>query len=145
MGCPTHDEPRAVFSAIVEAWLEPILWSREPMPATERQWAFLKELGHVPGSADLARSVASAWIKHYLSLRAAERLEVLALQAGDQVYCERLFTDPQTGEITEAGDVVTVSSIGATGLVYLRGGNGKCAWPGSVRALGQRPRLVTHL
>jgi hypothetical protein len=133
VGCPFGDEPRGVFSAIIEAWLEPILWSREPLPATERQWAFLRELGHVSTFQNLVRPVASAWIEHYLSLRTAERLEALEVQAGDHLYRELSFTDPDTGEITSLGDVVTVSSIGANGLVYFRGGNGKCAWPGNLR------------
>jgi hypothetical protein len=135
MGCPYGDEPRSVFSAIIEAWLEPILWSRDPLPATERQWAFLRELGHISASPDLVRPVGSAWIEHYLSIRTAESLETLELHAGDSVYRERSLTDPDTGEITRLDDVVTVSSIGANGLVYFRGGNGNCAWPGSLRAL----------
>ena len=135
LGCPLGNEPRDVLAASIEAWLEPALWGRSPLPVTERQWAFLRELGHVAGERGLVRPVASAWIQHYLSLRTAEGLESLGLRAGQRVHIDRKFTDPDTGEITSINDEGTVSSIGANGLVYFRGGNGKCAWPGNLRRL----------
>ena len=135
LGYPFGNEPRDVLAASIEAWLEPALWGRSPPPATERQLAFLRGLGHVAGECGLVRPVASAWIQHYLSLRTAEGLESLGLRAGQRIHIERQFTDPDTGEISSFNDEGTVSSIGANGLVYFRGGNGKCAWPGDLRRL----------
>lgn len=133
VGCPHHDEPRAVLTAVVEDWLRPLLHGQEPLPATERQLAFLRSLGHSHADTGMHRSVASAWIDHYLAKRTASALETLELKAGDLVHHEHLYADPETGEITDLGGLVTVSSIGSNGLVYFRGGNGRCGWPVNLR------------
>ena len=91
--------------------------------------AFLEELGHPREVAGLSRSVASAWIEHYLSVRAARALEELRLRAGDVVDHEHRHVDPTTGEMHVWFQRQTVSSIGRNGLVYFRGGNAQCGWP----------------
>ena len=75
------------------------------------------------------RTVASAWIDHYLSLQTAQALEALQPRTGDEVHHRHDYIDPATGEEVDLGGTVTVSSIGSNGLVYFRGGNGQCGWP----------------
>lgn len=135
LDCPHDDEPRGVLTAVIEDWLRPVLHAEDSLLATERQLAFLGELGHVNASPEMHRTVASAWIDHYLSLRTADALEDLRLKAGDQLHRQHNYVDPSTGEVTNLGETVTVSSIGSNGLVYFRGGNGKCGWPANLRRI----------
>ena len=79
--------------------------------------------------------VASAWIDYYLILRSVAALEELRLEAGDRVARLHSVTDPTSGEVHEYEDQLTVSSIGADGLVYFKGGNGQCAHPHRLRRL----------
>lgn len=123
------DEPRAVFAAAIEAWLRPTIWQKAPDPATERQLAFLDKLGHTQVMAGLSRSVASAWIEHYLAIRTTRALKDLHLKAGDVVDHEHTHVDPTSGATHAWMQRQTVSSIGQNGLVYFRGGNGQCGWP----------------
>ena len=135
IGIRHDDEPRAVLAAAIEAFLRPTIWQERPKTATERQLAFLDELGHMAEMAELPRSVASAWIEHYLSLRTARELRKLRLRAGDVVDHEHRHVDPTTGELRVWSQEQTVSSIGGSGLVYFRGGNGQCSWPSHLRRL----------
>lgn len=137
LGVQYSGQPRAVFSAVIEAWLQPTLWLKRPLPATDRQVDFLEQLGHHDDSGSLLRPVASAWIDHYLSLRTATDLEALKPRRGDRLHYENLAAHPETGEVIDLGGEVTVSSIGARGLVYFRGGNGRCGWPGKVRHISR--------
>jgi hypothetical protein len=77
----------------------------------------------------LSKSLASAWINHYLAVRNADRLQELRLARGDRVVHQRTWVDHSTGELNNWSDRHVVSSIGARGLVYFKGGNGKCGWP----------------
>ena len=124
------NEPYSVVAAIIEAHLKPKIWGLEEAPATHRQLAYLHELAgsHFMQKA-LSISVASAWIQHYLGSRTSKRLRELKLKAGDEVVMARVFPDPLTSIPIEWVDEFTVSSIGANGLVYFKGGNGKCGWP----------------
>lgn len=129
LGCPHEAEPHGVLCAIVEDWLRPVLYGESSPLATERQLAYLASLGDTNVEPGMHRPVASAWIDHYLALGSAQALECLELVSGDQVHLKNDYIDPGTGEITDLGGTFTVSSIGSNGLVYFRGGNGKCAWP----------------
>jgi len=126
-------EPRVVFAAAIEAWLHPAIRQEQPKPATGRQLSFLDELGHEHEVAGLSRSVASAWIQHYLSVRTARALNELQLSAGDLIDQEHRHVDPTTGQLRVWFQKQTVSSIGRNGLVYFRGGNGRCGWPTQLR------------
>jgi hypothetical protein len=43
------------------------------------------------------------------------------------------WTDTATGEVRTYEDELVVSSVGADGLVYFKGGNGPCAHPHRLR------------
>lgn len=75
-----------------------------------------------------SRAEISAWIDHYLSLATADALEKLALKRGDAIRV-RYQSDIQESPFYWSG---VASSIGSQGLVYFKGGNGKCAWPRSI-------------
>lgn len=135
LGCSHDDEHHRVLCTIVEDWLRPLLHSESSPLATERQLAYLANLGHTNIERGMHRSVASAWIDHYLALGSVQALQRLKLVSGDEVHLENGFVDPGTGEFADIGGIFTVSSIGANGLVYFRGGNGKCAWPTKLRTI----------
>ena len=135
VGCPFDNEPSGVLTAIIECWLRPVLYTEDPLPATDRQLEYSDKLGHAQVGREMHRSVASAWIDHYLSLRTADALESLRLKAGDRVHRQHEYADPSTGEVTSLDRSFTVSSIGSNGLVYFRGGNGQCGWPSNLRRI----------
>lgn len=132
LGCLHDGEPHGVLCAIVEDRLRPTLYGRISPMATEKQLAYLFHLGHSHIDPGMSRTVASAWINHYLAVESAQALVRLGLTSGDRVYVENDYVDPITGEVIGMRDEFTVSSIGANGLVYFRGGNGKCAWPAAL-------------
>jgi hypothetical protein len=137
----TGMEPMGVTAVMLEEHLEPLIWGRVPEPATDRQRVFLAELGSDEAdNALLTKQVASAWIGHWLAVRTATCLRHLVLVRGDAVIKRTLWRNPQDGRLHEALDYVMVSSIGADGLVYFRGGNGQCGWPSSL----MRPPMGSH-
>jgi hypothetical protein len=128
------DLPRGVAAVMLEEHLRPRIWgllSGKVELATEKQLKFLEAIAHDRAwkRVSLSKHVASAWIDHYLTVRNAEVLRELRLRAGDRVVHERTWVDHNTGELQAWSDCYVVSSIGARGLVYFKGGNGKCAWP----------------
>lgn len=76
--------------------------------------------------------MASAWIDYYLTARNARRLRELMLVSGRKVTKTETWVNPATGELQSLASDYIVSSIGASGLVYFKGGNGQCAWPSAV-------------
>ena len=136
----TGREPHNVVAVLLEDHLKPSIWGSTPDSASDRQRAFLQTLGATGAEQpDLSKAVASAWIDHHLSLRTIESLRALRIVTGDKVIKRSIWTDPTTGELHEATYGFTVSSIGRDGLVYFRGGNGKCGWPSSLtRATSQQ-------
>ena len=129
LGCPHNGEPHGVMCAIVEEWLRPVLYGNSSPPATEKQLAYLVSLGHPKVESVIPRPVASAWIEYYQSIHSANALTHLKLASGDRVRFKGDHVEPSAGEVSGIGRGYTVSSIGESGLVYFRGGNGKCAWP----------------
>ena len=130
-----EDVPRAVASVLLEDFLRPMVWGEAPDPATDKQRAFLVQLGaiDVAADADLSKAAGSAWIDHCLSLQNQQSLRDLRLARGDQVLKRWTSRDPASGIATEFLDHCVVSSIGTNGLVYFKGGNGKCGWPSSLQ------------
>ena len=131
------DLPRGVAAAMLEEHLHPSIWgarAQKPSPATLKQREFLEAIANDRSfePVSLSKSLASAWIEHYLSVRTAESLEKLQLRAGDQVTHQPKMVDYDTGELRTWSDRYVVSSIGARGLVYFKGGNGKCGWPANL-------------
>ena len=130
------DEPHCVSGALLDDYLRPLIWSTESEPATDSQRRFLSELGGVHATdPELTKSVASAWIDHQLCLRTIASLNSLALTSGDAVIRRRSWRNPELGKIVESLDYFVVSSIGTSGLVYFKGGNGACGWPFSLRRI----------
>jgi hypothetical protein len=129
------DVPRSVTSVLLEDHLRPTVWGDEPELATEKQRAFLARLGatDVAADADLSKAAASAWIDYRFTLQTIRHLKELRLVSGDQVVKWHAWRDPESGETMEFEDQHVVSSIGVDGLVYFKGGNGKCGWPSSLR------------
>lgn len=132
LGVPHDGEPFAVTAALLEDSLRPAIRREIPPSATPRQLEFLAELGHPESAPSMTRGVASAWIEHYLARRTATRLRELRLRAGETVTCAKRYVDEETGEMYEDRREATVSSIGANGLVYFKGGNGRCGWPSDI-------------
>jgi hypothetical protein len=77
--------------------------------------------------------VASAWITYYLALRSIDFLSALRIESGDVVMRRHEWTDAIDGTDRTYENKVIVSSIGADGLVYFKGGNGQCAHPHRLR------------
>ncbi len=134
------DLPRGVAAAILEESVRPHIAgastraSTAKLAPTERQLAFLNEIAHddIWARAPLNRGTASAWIGHFLGERNARRLREMKLARGDRVTKATTWVDEATGELHESSQEYEVSSIGANGLVYFRGGNGQCGWPSSL-------------
>lgn len=60
--------PRGVVAVLLEEYLQPLIWGGESERATDRQRAFLVELGsRVADDAGLTKRTASAWIQHHLA------------------------------------------------------------------------------
>jgi hypothetical protein len=133
IGLPLDPElPLTVAASLLDEHLHPTIWASNRhvrRPASSKQLEFLSSLAPELDAAAMTVSEASAWIDHFLSLRTIAALETLQLRAGDEVNQTVVFADPATGEVQDAEWPATVSSIGANGLVYFKGGNGKCAWP----------------
>lgn len=123
-------EPHGVVAVLLEDHLRPAIWGLEVEPATDRQRSFLSELGSPAAvQTHLSKSAASAWIDYQLSLQTLGCLRALRLVAGDEVIKMHTWTDRVSGEIHHFNDRFIVSSVGANGLVYFKGGNGRCGWP----------------
>jgi hypothetical protein len=134
-------EPMGVAAVMLEEHLQPLIWAKVPEPASDRQRAFLAELGSDEAdNARLTKQVASAWIGHCLAVRTVHCLRHLVLVRGDAVIKRTLWRNPEDGRLHETLDYMVISSIGADGLVYFRGGNGQCGWPSSL----MRPPVGSH-
>lgn len=143
IGLKLSNEPATVAIALIEAFLRPALYGNSASLATPKQSAFLASLGHKPDSSDMPRSVASAWIDHYLSVRTLTSLRELKPKAGDLLRHSKDFVDPGTGEVETVETDVVVSSIGSTGRVYFKGGNSSSGWPRDLcRDLSSRPVFI---
>lgn len=127
--------PLGVVAARLEAFLGPKIrgTAGTPLPPTDSQVRFLLTLNPVFVLRGESRSEISAWIDHHLALATAEALEELKLRHGDAVRV-RYQVDPHESPFYWSG---VVSSIGSQGLVYFKGGNGKCAWPRSIELAPQ--------
>ena len=127
------DLPHGVAAGMLEDHLLPRIWAdpaRGAAPATEKQVAFLENISDERPwkRPPLTKRVASAWIDHYLTMRNAQRLRVLKIGSGDKVTKTEAWVNHLTGELQTLATDHIVSSIGASGLVYFKGGNGQCAW-----------------
>lgn len=107
-----------------------------PEPATVRQVQALRSLGsQLPESEALAKSVASAWIKHLLITATAHRLQELDVSADIALIITR---QPPLGGLRESmrtEEYAIVSAIGANGKVYFDDGI-TSAWPHRLRRAG---------
>lgn len=122
---------------MLEDHLLPRIWAdpaRQALPATQKQLAFLERIADQQSwkRSPLSKRVASAWIDHFLTKRNVQRLRELKLRSGDRVTKSETWANPLTGETQIRTADHVVSSIGASGLVYFKGGNGQCAWPSTV-------------
>ncbi len=127
----TGDEPRTVVAALLDDHLQPAIHGTHPKPATDRQRQFLAELGGPQADEpQLNRNIASAWIEHLLTLRTIEALIRLQPAKNDAVIARKVTNFE--GQTTESLYFHIISSIGADGLIYFKGGNGQCARAGRV-------------
>lgn len=134
------DLPRGVAATMLEEAVRPHIAGNSPeattvdLEPTERQMAFLNEIAHGEAwtRAPLNRRSASAWIGHFLAQRTARRLREMQLVRGDRVIKTSTWLNEATGELHDWSQEYEVSSIGANGLVYFRGGNGQCGWASSL-------------
>lgn len=139
-GCvlPRPLPPRIVTAAYLSDHLDARIAGDEASPiraVTPRQSAFLRSLVPLGASEPEAKTlgVASAWITYFLALRSIDCLSVLRIESGDVVLRRHDRTDTTSGAIHTYEDKMIVSSIGADGLVYFKGGNGQCAHPHRLR------------
>lgn len=138
----TGDEPRAVVAAKLEDHLTPAIHGVEPRRPSQRQLKFLASLradAPVPALTDLTLSSVSAWIDHFLGLRTLAALRDLELSQGDIVERRRRFRHAVTEEEMLSSDVLEVSSIRGDGLVFFKGGNGRCGWPSALSIIRRSP------
>jgi len=126
--------PLLIAAACLHSHLDPVIdGGRGPRPASDRQLSFLIALaGQDLADSNLSMRVASAWIDYYLTVRAIKRPEDLELDAGHEVIRSHDWT-AHDGEQHHYEDRMVVSSIGANGLVYFKGGNRQCAYPHRLR------------
>lgn len=99
---------------------------------TKKQIEFGKELG-IDVSKNSFR-VAIARIKDALTEKNLRAIEELQLVPGDQVVLTRWLNFNGISE--KLKEKFIVSSIRKDGLVYFKGGNGRCAWAGKLRKIG---------
>lgn len=99
---------------------------------TKKQIEFGKEFG-IDVSKNSFR-VAVARIKDALTEKNLRAIEELQLVPGDQVILTRWFNLNSISE--EFKEKFIISSIRKDGLVYFKGGNGRCAWAGKLRRIG---------
>lgn len=137
----TDGLPSRVAAAMLEDHILPRIWNddaRGATPATERQFAFLQGLADEPSPTrlPLTKRTASAWIDYYLTARNAAHLRELELASGQAVTKTETWVNETTGELHTMATDFIVSSIGASGLVYFKGGNGRCAWPSALSLAG---------
>lgn len=136
VGMPlTGQEPRVVVAAALEDHLAPAIRGTEARPPSEKQLMFLASLcadAHFSELESLTFRSASAWIDYFLGLKTLAALRNLRLARGDTVEHRRPFRHPTTGEEVLSVYVFEVSSIRKDGLVFFRGGNGKCGWPSAL-------------
>lgn len=127
-------EHRKIATALLADRVEgPIYGSQVPL-ATNQQLDFLGKIAEEAFSfQDLSKRVASAWIDYYLARRAIADLLALRLQRGDRVIKTEQFSLDGENPFTFVG-AHTVSSIGANGRVYFKGGNGAGGWPSELRS-----------
>jgi hypothetical protein len=122
----TDATPWGVAAVLIESHVSSVVWGTTPKPVTEPQNGLLGQLGH-PGAVD-SRRVASAWIEHYYATRCGDALKRWKPVRGDKVTLEHDRFDVATGEFYRTTTDGVISSIGDNGLIYFRGGNGKCGW-----------------
>jgi hypothetical protein len=128
------DEPRGILGVMLEERILPLIWDVDTAPeiASERQRNFLRTLG-IASAANcpaLTKRLASAWIDHQLTIRTIESLRRLQIRTGDAVIKRTVWRRHLPGiPPHETFEICYVSSIGANGMVYFKGGNGSCGWP----------------
>ena len=122
----TDAMPWGVAAVLIESHVSSVVWGTTPKPVTEPQSGLLRQLGH-SGAVD-SRTIASAWIEHYYATRCADALKRWKPMRGDVVTLEHDRLDVATGELYRTTTEGAISSIGDSGLIYFRGGNGKCGW-----------------
>ncbi len=118
--------PRVVAAATLRVALEPVTRNHITSAPVERFEEHLASLRHDSDPAvDAAHGEeASAWIEYLHLVRRREALARLRLCEGD------IVTTPHH-------EVAQVSSIGADGRVYFRGGLGQSSWPDLVEVLAR--------
>jgi len=134
VGCTLDaDLPFNVATARLEAFLEPKIRGTEHAAGapTERQMQFLRKLCPTFEVNSESRAEISAWIDHYLALGTITAHEELKLKSGDVVQVSRSYR--LIGIAEARHELAVVSSIGANGRVYLKGGSGAGAWPTEVQ------------
>jgi hypothetical protein len=123
-----------VFAATIQDELDPVLWGRTTRQPSDAQLAFLEQLAGEAGASPpegTSLAVASAWIDAFLARKTIAALRTLRLQRGDVVdHCR-----PHENRIHVRR--FEVSSLGDSGLVYFRGGNGQCGWPSALRLVAR--------
>jgi flavin-dependent dehydrogenase len=126
LGIDVTSETQAVAGArildIVERALDP---DTERRSATPRQIEFARKLGLDPVVESF--HVCSAQIDDHLRTLNEEAIARLQLKPGDRVIkTDSVEIDGQEHTLTRE---YVISSIGANGRVWFKGGNGAGAWP----------------
>jgi len=128
-----------VVAARIREQIDPILTGRPIRDPSEAQLDFLTRLAREAGETVATPSsleVASAWIDVFLGRRTALALQSLKLQRDDVCDRRRVHDSPDL-ERKVLVQRVQVSSLRDDGLVYFRGGNGKCGWPSSLQVVAR--------
>ncbi|SRR6266481_1122787 len=122
------DSDEIAAARILDA-VAPALLARPERPSTTRQRKFAESLALDVGADSLR--VASVRIAETLRLRNLDAAARMRMRPGRMVVLE---TDWEwQGQRICSREAQVVSSVGKDGLVYFRGGGGRCAWASTLR------------
>jgi hypothetical protein len=124
VGCTSStDTPSLLAVALIDDLVASVSGLRPPSPRTEAQQQLLAELG-VPDSDERTRRTADALIQLAIARERLAALETLQPRRGDRLLRK------------DTGEIVTVTSIDATGCVWIKGAAGHPTLP-QILARGQ--------
>ncbi len=130
LGVDVCGEADSVASARIHDAVSGALLDNPPRPATMRQRMFAEKLGAaLPEGASVR--VASAIIATEVERRLKRAIDSMKLGTGVIVAVDHPVTY-DGGNVTLTL-IYAISSVRDDGMVFFRGGNGKCAWADKVR------------
>jgi hypothetical protein len=130
LGVNISGDTERVAAARIREFVAPAMLEKSyAEQASEKQVSYGVMIGL--DLSGLSKGLASAMIDDRHAELNAEALQRLALKPGDEVVHTSTCRDEGSEFSWETNYIV--SSIGKDGLVYFKGGNGRCGWPTQIR------------